>query len=138
MVASPYKNAVPVKIPTKMLAAKPDFRFTNIEYVTSTAESIAMMVKLSQLMKKDRIKPAAKSTLETATTCRKESAPEGMGRFGLINASLSLSKKSFIAKPAEVMKAIEKKISKADSRLKFCQLLIAKAVSSDKPPVISQ
>ena len=38
------------------------------------------------------IKPAAKSKPEIATTCFSERAPDGMGRFGLITASLSLSK----------------------------------------------
>jgi hypothetical protein len=44
-----------------------------------------------------------------------------------------------MAKPAEVMSAIEKKISKTVCRLRLKgSLVIAKAVSRDKPPVISQ
>ena len=31
MVACPYMKAVPVKIPIKMFAIKPDFRLTSVE-----------------------------------------------------------------------------------------------------------
>src|SRR3989339_1635582 len=94
-------------------------------------------MKLSVLINKARIKPKAKSKLAMTTTCFNDIAPEGMGRFGLITASLSLSKKSFSEKPAEVISAIEKKIKRIvnDER---SSLVIANAVKSDKPPVMSQ
>ena len=47
VTASPYMKAVPVKMPTRMFAAKPDFRLINAEYTTSNMESISRIMRLS-------------------------------------------------------------------------------------------
>src|SRR4030042_2462914 len=91
-VASPYMKAVPTNKPTRTFAAKPDFRLTNAEYSSSRIESISRIPKLSGFIKAARPKPKAKRRIEAATACFKDNEPAGIGRFGLITASLSLSK----------------------------------------------
>jgi hypothetical protein len=61
------------------------------EYMTSTKESMSRIRKLSQFISSESTKPKTKRVPEMKITDLKLRAPDGMGLFGLMMASLSLS-----------------------------------------------